>query len=164
MTLKQSIDRICQPKNWLNSCACLILLAVLLFHASLSIAGDSKNYVPWPMDEYEFFGLSKDALAKQYKGKLIFNDDQTRAKLDPSGQGQFLFTFANGKVAAVQRLTLGPSGREYYGPMLKSKESAIEFARTGLALSPKSIDGDDSAHKLAEKRFKALSKMLKRSK
>ena len=148
------------------SCVALSFSAFLVF-GTPAFAGDSKNYVPWPMDEYEFFGLSKDDLAKQYKNKLIFNEDLSRGNLDKSSL--FLFTFSDGKVSAVQRLTLSSSRQEYYGPMFKSKKSALEYARIGRELASqnssshaKVAGGKDSLTEFQDKRFKELGKMLRR--
>lgn len=138
---------------------CVCLLAASFLHMFPAIAGDSKNYVPWPMEEYEFFGLSKAALVEKYGKKLIFNEDRSRGKLDTSSQ--FLFTFADGKVSAVQRLTIGANGREYFGPMLKSKKSAVEYARIGRELSGRATTVHQR-QRSTEKRFEELSEMLKR--
>lgn len=90
----------------------------------------------------------------------MFNQYLSRGNLDKSLQ--FLFTFAHGKVSAVQRLTIGPSGQEYYGPMLKSKKSAIEYARIGRELANKGRGDQAASKRLLDKRFKQLGKMLSR--
>ncbi len=98
----------------------------------------AAGYVPWGVDEYEFFGLSKTQLTSQFKGKLRFSADFERASFGPVEAchtydgATFKLGYGAGKVTAVQRIFVG-CNETSYGPAFETKEAALKFAILGLS-------------------------------
>lgn len=110
-------------------------IALLLFVALI-------NYVPWGVDEYEFFGLTKPQLAEKFKGKLIFDKEFEKATFR-SFKGchtydgaSFKLSFENGKVSKVQRIFLGCTETQE-GTVFESKETAVRYAVEELSIYEK---------------------------
>lgn len=114
-----------------------IAAAVFIFAATAALAEEAK-YVPWGVDEYEFFGLTKQQLAARFK-KVIFRDDMRRVLLSPQPGNcagydgpTFELGFAGGKVSTVQRVFVGCKETQY-GPTFTTKVAALQFAIAGLS-------------------------------
>lgn len=96
--------------------------------------------MPWGVEEYEFFSLTKQQLAARFKGsKVGFREDMKRVVLGPQQGGcagydgpTFELTFTKGKVSRVQRIFVGCKETQY-GPPLDSKEAALKYAIAGLS-------------------------------
>jgi hypothetical protein len=93
----------------------------------------TANYVPWGVDEYEFFGLTKPQLAAKFKSRVEFRNEMQRACVSPqkgscSGYDgpTFELTFEGGKVSRVQRVFVG-CHESQYGPVLESKPAALRY-------------------------------------
>jgi len=121
---------------------------------------EEAKYVSWGVDEYEFFGLSKQQLAAQFKGKLSFSKDFSRALFGRfeachSYDGAtFNLFFEGNKVSRVQRVFVGCNGT-LEGPVFESKQAALRFAVDGLtpaakrgALKPAELKKLESARKM----------------
>jgi len=111
-----------------------VLLAMLLstWNPATGHSLDAK-YVPWGIDEYELFGLTKSALAQKFKGKLQFNEGFTNAWFfNDKGGPKFLLTFEDGCVATVGRVFVDGAGCNLTGPVLSSKRAALQFSIHGL--------------------------------
>jgi hypothetical protein len=93
------------------------------------------GYVPWGIDEFQFFGLNKAELSKQFKGQLTFDQKFTNAKFnsDCHHGPQFLLTFKNDRVSTVQRMFIDGAGCEIKGPEFMSKKDALKFSILGLS-------------------------------
>jgi hypothetical protein len=116
------------------------------------------NYIPWGVDEYEFFGLTTPELAKDFKGKMEFEQYYTRAYFPGYrhagfGQPQFELTFDKGKVVRVRRLLVDGAGCNIEGPNLSSKKEALLFSVDGLTKLANRDRNDDA-------RLKAAKQML----
>lgn len=125
----------------------LLVATVLLTLVGASASATEAKHVPWGFEEYEFFAQTKQQLATRFKGLVYFRDDMTRVVLAPQPGNcagydgpTFLLTFANGKVARVQRVFVGCKETQY-GTTLDSKEAALKYAIAGLSqytnLTPK---------------------------
>lgn len=120
------------------------LLAQIAFALALSLMAllpavcQQAKYVAWGVDEYEFFGLTKQQLASQFKGKLTFAPDFSRAVFGRfeachSYDGAtFKLFFDGNKVSKVQRVFVGCNETQE-GPVFESKQAALKFAIDGLA-------------------------------
>jgi hypothetical protein len=104
------------------------------------------KYVSWGVDEYELYGLTRDDIAKRYKGVLELDpgDDVVHfagLRKPCLGQPSFVVTFADGKIIKVKRLFIDGAGCKIWGPLLTSKRDALRFSVDGLkemeARSPK---------------------------
>ena len=62
----------------INRIFSLVLAILVCLGLSMASAHNhlETGYVPWGVDEYELFGLSKLELAKKFKDKLHFNNDK----------------------------------------------------------------------------------------
>lgn len=117
-----------------------LFLAVSLIALTTTAAlATDANYVPWGVDEYEFFALSREQLATRFKGKVQFRDDMQRVLVSPQkglcagyDGPTFKLTFTDGRVSRVQRIFVGCKENQY-GPTLDSKEAALRYAITGLS-------------------------------
>src|ERR1700722_18203961 len=69
------------------------------------------EYVPWGVDEYELFGLSKSELAKDFKNTFHFNKEFTQAYLISETYGpRFLLIYDHDHIASVQRMFIDGCG------------------------------------------------------
>ena len=120
-------------------------LACVLFLSSLAYGHShlEADYVPWGVDEYELFGLTKSDLCKNFKGKLDFDEQFTHAHLSGYPGPQFLLTFAGDRVSIVRRMFIDGGGCHIMGPILKSKKEALIFSIDGLSKLPHGGDKAD---------------------
>lgn len=95
--------------------------------------GAVANYVPWGVDEYEFFGLTKSQLAAKFKSRVEFRNEMQRACVSPQKGScagydgpTFELTYADGRVSKVQRIFVGCKEIQY-GPVLESKPAALRY-------------------------------------
>lgn len=135
---------------------CLAIATVI--QAPVGAHSLEATYVPWGVDEYEFFGLTAPELAKDFKGKLEFERDYTKAFFvghhsSGFGQPQFELTFDKGKVVRVRRLLIDGAGCNIEGPSLSSKKEALRFSVDGLTNLANRDRNDDA-------RLKAARQML----
>lgn len=108
----------------------IVILLSVWFWVSPVLAHDhlKAEYVPWGIDEYQLFGLTKTELSKQYKNEVHFNHELTEAYLTSESYGpRFLLTYENNHVTAVQRMFIDGGGCHIMGPILKSKRSTKIF-------------------------------------
>jgi hypothetical protein len=96
------------------------------------------KYTPWPIEEYELFGLTKEQILSKW------NVDLSRDGTLSLGYQRFNLEFSDAlKVRAVQRYFVGCQ-RTYYGRWLESKSEALDYCIKGLA----DYDDSDSKAKL----------------
>jgi hypothetical protein len=110
-----------------------------------SFAEDVAKYASWGIDEYEFFGLTKQQVVQKFKNKVTFRENYQRICIAPQPGScagydgpTFQVTYENGKVAKVQRIFMGCKETQY-GPVFSDKNAAMryfissmkEFAKTG---------------------------------
>ncbi len=118
-----------------------ILLAQLPAQADTS----AGTYVDWGVDEYEFFGLTKEAIEKKFAGRLCFHESFGRVHFK-GGTGlnyygpTFKLSFNKGKVDSVQGIFEGCRDT-IYRPAFNNKRDALKFAIAGLS------DANDEAGK-----------------
>jgi hypothetical protein len=114
-------------------------LAVFMIAAQTPAPAEIKSgpYVDWGVDEYEFFGLTKDQVQKKFAGRLCFHAGFERVHFK-GGSGlnyygpTFKLGFNNGLVDTVQGIFEGCRDT-IYRPFFKSKKDALKFACDGLA-------------------------------
>jgi hypothetical protein len=112
------------------------------------------EYVPWGVDEYELFGLTKDQLSKEFKNKLHFNNDFTEAYISfPNFGPRFLLTYDKSHVTTVQRMFIDGCGCHIMGPILSSKVDALQFSIKGLSSLPNGGDKQDHQRMLAAQKL-----------
>lgn len=123
--------------------ACLsISFAAALAHSLVT------GYVPWGVDEYQLFGLTKIELKKKFGEKLTFDFPCNQAWMNSDHFGpQFFFTYTDGKVSSVSRMFIDGGGCHIQGPLLRSKVDALKFSIDGLA---KLNDNDPKTKKQLE--------------
>jgi hypothetical protein len=68
-----------------NTCSlivqkCLGVLMLLVLQSPALAHSLQANYIPWGVDEYEFFGLAAPQLAKDFNGKMEFEQGFTKKK------------------------------------------------------------------------------------
>lgn len=126
--------------------------------------GYAVGYVPWGLDEFEFFSLTKPQLQTKFAGQAEFRNDMTRVLLSPQKGGcagydgpTFALTFKQGKVAAVQRIFVGCKETQC-GPVLDSKEAALKYAIAGLSKVETLSPGDQSKLQTARAELADLQK------
>jgi hypothetical protein len=137
----------------------MLALALSMTAQIPGICAEAK-YVSWGVDEYEFFGLTKQQLTAQFKGKLTFAKDFSRAVFGRfeachSYDGAtFKLFFDGNKVSRVQRVFVGCNETQE-GPLFESKQAALKFAIDGLtpdakrgALKPAELKKLESARKM----------------
>ncbi len=115
------------------------VLATFIITAQAPILAEIKvgPYVDWGVDEYEFFGLTKDQVTKKFAGRLCFQEGFERVHFK-GGTGlnyygpTFKLGFNNGKVDTVQGIFEGCRDT-IYRPLFKSKKDALKFTCAGLA-------------------------------
>jgi hypothetical protein len=90
-------------------------------------------------------GLTAPQLAKDFNGKMEFEQDFTKAL--------FELTFDKGKVVRVRRLLVDGAGCNIEGPSLSSKKEALLFSVDGLTKLANRDRNDDA-------RLKAAKQML----
>lgn len=95
-------------------------------------------YVSWGVDEYEFFGLTKEEIQKKFKGDLHFNENVTTASFNEAKNEcksfvgpTFRLTYQDGKVQTVQRC-FEACNKQFIGPVFINKKEALQFAIKGL--------------------------------
>ncbi|MFN8656553.1 MAG: hypothetical protein U0105_09460 [Candidatus Obscuribacterales bacterium] len=122
------------------------------------------GYVPWGMDEFQFFALTKEELKSRYKDKVEFRDDMRRVLLSPQKGGcagydgpTFALTYVKGRVSSVQRIFVGCKETQY-GPVLDSKEAALKFSIAGLSRIETLTPADSVQLKTARAELSALQK------
>ncbi len=118
--------------------AILIALVLSLSSGAAFAQEAAAGYVPWGVDEYEFFGLTKAQLKSQFKGKMRFSSDAERASFGPVEAchtydgATFKLGYSADKVVAVQRIFVG-CNETSYGPAFENKQAALKFAIAGLS-------------------------------
>ena len=125
----------------------LVVLAILIVAVSSGCGGSQRKenggwahhpdletaYTPWGIDEYELYGLTKEELKQKFERNLHFNYDYSEAVFYGGKNPRFELTFDNDKkVATIQRIFIDGDGCHLKGPVLKSKQAALEFAVDGL--------------------------------
>ena len=95
------------------------------------------TYVPWGIDEYELFGLTRAEILQKYKGQLGFDKETGRVFFGDRnstgyGRPQFELTYAHDRVVGVKRLFIDGAGCLIWGPGLNSKKDALNFSINGL--------------------------------
>lgn len=123
------------------------VLATFIITAQVSSLAAIKSgpYVDWGVDEYEFFGLTKDAIKKKFECCMCFHAGFERVHFKGCEASSYLgptfkLGFKNGKVATVQGIFEGCLDT-IYRPLLTSKKEALKFAIAGLS------DAQDAAGK-----------------
>lgn len=111
----------------------VIILAILFALASLGCRADDAKYASWGIDEYEFFGLTKQQVVQKFKSKVVFRENYQRICIAPQAGScsgydgpTFQLTYENGKVAKVQRVFIGCKETQY-GPVFSTKTAAIKY-------------------------------------
>jgi hypothetical protein len=113
---------------------CALVLTTGANSADAARSHFETGYVPWGIDEYELFNLSKTELAKRFDGQLKFDDALTRASFSSRHGGpQFILTYKDGKVSGVSRMFIDGAGCHIKGPQLNSKKEALKFSIDGLS-------------------------------
>lgn len=112
--------------------------ALMTFMPLPALAGQychhQTGYVSWGIDEYELFGLTEEEIAEKFKGQLHYDKADHHAKFYSNGYGpQFIVTFTDKHVSAVQRLFIDGAGCNILGPVLSTKKTALEFSIDGLS-------------------------------
>jgi hypothetical protein len=110
-------------------------------NASQSEEHHHTGYVPWGIDEFELFSLTRDELQQKFKDELRFKNDYAEAVMaggDGPGFGQPHFQLSfdkdkTAKVTAVQRVFVDGAGCDIKGPLLTSKVEALKFSIDGLS-------------------------------
>jgi hypothetical protein len=134
----------------------VVVFAFVLAPAAISHDHLKAEYVPWGIDEYELFGLTKDKLAKDFKNKIRFNKEFSDGYLTRPDYGpHFLFTYNNNQVSSVQRMFIDGYGCHIMGPILNSKKEALKFSIDGLTALPNGGDKEDHRRLLAAKKLLA---------
>lgn len=116
----------------------ILLLVALAYFASPQFAFSQNGYTPWGIDEYELFGLTKQQLSQQFKGKLFFSNDWSEAKMNEHGTGlgyegaTFKLKFADGRVSGVHGVFKGCTAN-YERPEFSNKREALQYAITNLS-------------------------------
>lgn len=118
----------------------LAVLAMMYFVGVAAFAQQSAGYVPWGVDEYELFGLTKQELVAKFKGKLQFSEDGTRAMFGAveachtydGPTFKLSFDPENKRVSSVQRIFVGCTSTQF-GPIFDRKQDALGFAISGLS-------------------------------
>lgn len=124
----------------------LRVLAVALIACSLAACERTppsavlaqSPYVPWGVEEYEFFGLTRPELATKFKSRVEFRNDMQRACVAPQKGScagydgpTFELTYTDGRVSQVQRVFVGCKETQY-GPVLESKPAALRYFATNV--------------------------------
>ena len=139
------------------------LILVAAFSAGL-ISGCSKQpdrtghnhleakYVPWGVDEFELYGLTKNEITQKFKGEMHLSEEEKAISWDDGRPGHFHLGFDDtGRVGAIRRIFIDGAGCEIKGPELNSKEKALQFSIEGLShLSH--LDKDDQSKLAAAKK------------
>jgi hypothetical protein len=63
------------------------LIAFAIVGIAPVFCNTESAYTPWGIDEYQFFGLTKQELSTKFKDKLFFSKDFERATFSKSGTG-----------------------------------------------------------------------------
>ena len=142
----------------------LISLMIGCWQPKLSYAQDhlKATYVAWGTDEFEFFNLTQPELQKQF-GKDIafdFSTDISYARLNRNNTNgpQFLLTFANGKVATVERMFIDGGGCKIMGPLFKSQKDALKFSIDGLTKLSGKVPKEEEKLSTAQKLLQAIER------
>ena len=116
------------------------------------------GYVPWGIDEFELFGLTKKKLDEKFKNKMHFRSEDSSAAWNDGRSAHFRLVFGDDdKVASVQRVFIDGAGCEIKGPLLKSKKEALDFSVDGLSKLGHLDQGDQSKLETAQALLKDLS-------
>ena len=124
-------------KLWVRGTALILATFVITAQVPCPAEITAGTYVDWGVDEYEFFGLTKDQVTKKFAGRLCFHEGFERVHFK-GGSGlnyygpTFKLGFKNGKVDTVQGIFEGCRDT-IYRPLFKSKKEALKFACDGLA-------------------------------
>lgn len=117
------------------------------------------GYVPWGIDEFELFGLTKKNLDENFKGKMHFRVEDSSAVWNDGRSAHYHLGFGeDDKVASVQRVFIDGGGCEIKGPLLKSKKEALDFSVDGLSKLGKLDQGDQAKLERAKALLKDLSR------
>jgi len=134
----------------------IVLLAFVFTPVAFSHDHLKAEYVPWGIDEYELFGLTKNQLAKDFKNKLHFNKEFSEGYLTRLDYGpRFLFTYNNNQVSSIQRMFIDGYGCHIMGPILNSKKEALKFSIDGLSALPNGGDKEDHLRLISAKKLLA---------
>ncbi len=102
------------------------------------------GYVPWGVDEFELFGLTKEELLQKFEGRMHFHNEESEFAWNDR-LARFRVSFdKEGKVVTVQRVFIDGAGCELKGPLLTTKKEALEFSVEGLS-SLGHLDAQDQA-------------------
>lgn len=109
------------------------ILVILFVFATVSCWANDAKYASWGIDEYEFFGLTKQQVVQKFKSKVTFRENYQRICIAPQPGScagydgpTFQLTYENGKVAKVQRVFIGCKETQY-GPVFSTKDAAIRY-------------------------------------
>ncbi len=127
--------------------------------ARISVEHHHTGYVPWGIDEFELFGLTKQQLDKKFDGELHFQKEDSAAVWNDGRPGHFHLAFdKDNKVAEVQRVFIDGAGCEIKGPLLTSKKAALQFSVDGLSNLGKLDKEEQSKLATAQALLEDLSK------
>lgn len=106
------------------------------------------EYVPWGVDEFELYGLTKSEITQKFKGEMHLSEKERAVAWNDGRPGHFHLGFDNtGRVGSIRRIFIDGAGCEIKGPELNSKEEALNFSIDGLSKLAH-LDRDDQ-NKLA---------------
>lgn len=125
---------------------CLLLLSALMItfplfgcenvqdNPSVSKEHHQIDYVPWGIDEFELFGLTKKEIGVKSKGELQFNEEDSSAQWKDGRSAHFQVAFdKDGKIISVQRVFVDGAGCLMRGPLFTSIKQALQFSVDGLS-------------------------------
>ncbi len=134
----------------------IVIFVCILLWTTPAFSHDhlKAEYVPWGIEEYQLFGLSKSELIKQFKGELHFNKEFTEGYMTSLSYGpRFLLTYDHDRVTKVQRMFIDGYHCHIMGPVLNSKTDALKFSIEGLAKLPNGGDKQDQARMISAKKL-----------
>lgn len=111
--------------------ACATMTTILLSSCAARVNSTDCQYAPWPIDEYQLFGLEKGSIVATYP--VQFSNDGKSIMFIPATGQRFNLEFNDeGKVCAVQRYFIG-CGHTYRGPWLPSQKEALDYCIASLS-------------------------------
>jgi hypothetical protein len=127
--------------------------------ARISADHHQTGYVPWGIDEFELFGLTKQELDEKFKGELHVQVEDSAAVWNDDRPGRFHLAFdKDDNVTTVQRVFIDGAGCEIRGPRLTSKKEALRFSVDGLSNLDHLDQEEQSKLATAQALLKDLSK------
>ncbi len=112
-----------------------VLIVVALITAAILTACEScvhychLAYMPWSVEEYQLFGLTKEQIISKYSAH--FSNDGS--SITGNGYDYNLDFDKAHRVRAVQRYFHAECNRPRYGPWLQSQSDALNYCAEGLA-------------------------------